>query len=237
MQPLRRITENIRILLIDNQAVVRSGIRMLIESQPGLTVVAELENRAHSVNVAVTEKPDVILLAINEDKDLDLLPQLLAAADQAQILILTDLRDPTIHQRAVCLGAMGVVLKETPAKTFIKAIQKVHRGEAWLNRSMTANVLARLVRVNEEAELETAKIGTLTKREHEIITLIGEGLKNKQISARLFISEATVRHHLTSIFDKLGVSDRLELIIYAYKHSLIKPLLVLALVISGLGVV
>lgn len=231
MQPLRRITETIRILLVDNQAVVRSGIRLLIESQPGLTVIAEVEN-GESVTVAAHEKPDVILLAINEDNDLNLLPQLIAAAGQAQVLILTDLRDPTVHQRAVCLGAMGVVLKETPAKTFIKAIQKVHTGEAWLNRSMTANVLAKLIRVNEEAELEGAKISTLTKREREIITLIGEGLKNKQISARLFISEATVRHHLTSIFDKLSVSDRLELIIYAYKHSLTKPLMVLLLVLN-----
>jgi len=173
-------------------------------------------------------------LAINEEKDLEVLPQLIAASPDSQVLILTDMRDTTVHQRAVCLGAMGVVLKETPAETFIKAIQKVHTGEAWLNRSMTANVLAKLVRANEEAELEAAKISTLTKREREIITLIGEGLKNKQISARLFISEATVRHHLTSIFDKLNVSDRLELIIYAYKHSLTKPLIMLLLVLSVL---
>ncbi|HKZ81811.1 MAG TPA: response regulator transcription factor [Pyrinomonadaceae bacterium] len=234
MQPLRRETENIRILLVDNQAVVRSGIRMLIESQPGMMVVAEVENQ-ESVNRAAAEQLDVILLAINEDSDLNVLPQLLAVAGQAQVLILTDLRDPGVHQRAVCLGAMGLVLKDTPSETFIKAIQKVSTGEVWLNRSITANVLTKLVRVNEEAELETAKISSLTKREREIITLIGEGLKNRQISARLFISEATVRHHLTSIFDKLDVSDRLELIIYAFRHSLIKPLVTLLLVFNVMG--
>ena len=155
---------------------------------------------------------------------LDILPQLLAVSSQAQVLILTALRDAGLHQRAVCLGAMGVVLKDNPTEIFIKAIHKVSTGEAWLNRSMTANVLSKLVRLNEEQEQESVKISALTKREREIITLIGEGLKNRQISARLFISEATVRHHLTSIFDKLNVSDRLELIIYAYRHNLIKPL-------------
>jgi DNA-binding NarL/FixJ family response regulator len=223
MQQLHRIIKNIRLLLIDNQAIVRSGVRMLIERQPGLEVVAEIENHAESVAVAAREQPDVILLAINEESDLKLLPDLLTAANQSQVLILTDLRDPTLHQRAVCQGAIGVVLKDAPTETFIKAIEKVSNGEAWLNRSMTANVLAKLVRANGELELETAKISTLTKREREIITLIGEGLKNKQISARLFISEATVRHHLTSIFDKLNVSDRLELIIYAFRHNLTKP--------------
>lgn len=224
MQPLRRVSESIRILLVDGQAVVRSGIRMLIDSQPGLKVVAEAENHADSISLAASEQPDVILLAINEESDLNILPQLLTVSSQAQVLILTALRDAGLHQRAVCLGAMGVVLKDNPTEIFIKAIHKVSTGEVWLNRSMTANVLTKLVRVNEEQEQESVKIGALTKREREIISLIGEGLKNRQISARLFISEATVRHHLTSIFDKLNVSDRLELIIYAYGHNLIKPL-------------
>jgi len=223
MHPLQLITKNIRILLIDNQTIVRAAIRMLIESRPGLKVVGEGADRTESLAVATSEQPDIILFALNEASDLDFLPELLTIAKQARVVILTGLSDSKVHQRAVRLGATGVVLKDMPAEDVIKAIEKVHSGEVWLNRSMTASVLAGLVRGNGEIDLEAAKIATLTKREREISTLIGEGLKNKQIAARLFISDATVRHHLTSIFDKLGVSDRLELIIYVYRHGLGKP--------------
>ena len=213
MQPLQLITKNIRILLIDDQTIVRAAMRMLIESRPGLKVIGEGANRTESLALATSEQPEIILFALNEA----------SIAKQARLVILTGLRDPKVHQRAVRLGATGVVLKDMPAEDVVKAIEKVHSGEVWLNRSMTASVLAGLVRGNGELDLEAAKIVTLTKREREICTLIGEGLKNKQIAARLFISDATVRHHLTSIFDKLDVSDRLELIIYVYRHGLSKP--------------
>jgi two-component system, NarL family, nitrate/nitrite response regulator NarL len=222
MQPLQLITKNIRILLIDNHTIVRAAIRLLLESRPGLHVVGEGGDRAQSLAVAASEQPDIILFALNEASDLDYLPELLTIAGQARAVILTGLRDPKVHQRAVRLGATGVVLKDMPAEDVIRAIEKVNSGEVWLNRSMTASVLAGLVRGSGELDVEAAKIATLTKREREINTLIGEGLKNKQIAARLFISDATVRHHLTSIFDKLGVSDRLELIIYVYRHGLSK---------------
>lgn len=198
-------------------------MRMLIESRLGLEVVGEGGNRTESLAAAASEQPDVILFAVNEDNEVDLIPELLSEAKQARVLVLTSLRDPKVHQRAIRLGAMGLVLKDASAETFLKAIEKVHTGEVWLNRSMMANVLTNLVGANHEVDLEAAKIATLTGREREIITLVGEGRKNKQIAAKLFISEVTVGHHLTSIFDKVGVSDRLELMIYAYRYGLIKP--------------
>jgi len=104
----------------------------------------------------------------------------------------------------------------------LKAITKVYAGEIWFDRSMMGSVLSQMSRVGKgnNQDPEAVKMATLTEREREIITLIGEGLKNKQIADRLFISETTVRHHLTSIFAKLEVSDRLELIIYAFRHNL-----------------
>lgn len=222
MQPLQLASKKIRIVLIDNHTIVRSGMRLLIESHLGLKVVGEVGDRTEALAVAASEQPDVILFALNEEDDLDLIPELLAAAGQARVLVLTALRDSMVHQRAIRLGAMGLVLKDASPEMFLKAIEKVHTGEVWLNRSIMANVLARLVGVNHEIDFEASKIATLTRREREIIALIGEGLKNKQIAAKLFISEATVRHHFTSIFDKLGVSDRLELVIYAYRYGLIK---------------
>jgi DNA-binding NarL/FixJ family response regulator len=223
MQPLQLPNSKIRIVLIDNHTIVRSGMRMLIESHLGLKVVGEVGNRPESVTVAAREQPDIILLALNEENELDLIPQLLTVAKRARLLVFTGLRDPKLHQRAIRFGAIGLVLTDVSAETFLKAIEKVHRGEVWLNRSMVANILTRLVGENHEADPEAAKIAALTKREREIIALIGDGLKNKQIASKLFISEVTVRHHFTSIFNKLGISDRLELMIYCYRYGLIKP--------------
>jgi len=123
----------------------------------------------------------------------------------------------------VCLGAIGVVLKLEAARILTKAIRKVHAGEAWLNRTMVANAMSELqTKERKDRDPEQSKIASLTARESEIIALIGEGLRNKAIAERLYISEKTVRHHLTSIFNKLEVSDRLELIIYAFEHDLAK---------------
>jgi DNA-binding NarL/FixJ family response regulator len=217
----------IRVLLVDDHAVVRAGLRMLIESQPGLSVVGEAAKRADALAIAAREHPNIILLDLDlgGDSGLDLLPDLLTTATQSRVILLTGMRDPQAHHRAVLLGAMGVVLKEQAAEVVVKAIEKVHAGEVWLDRSMTARVLAEMSRTRtaKETDPEAIKIASLTEREREVIPLIGEGLKNKQIGDRLCISEATVRHHLTSIFSKLGVSDRLELVIYVYRYGLAKP--------------
>jgi two-component system nitrate/nitrite response regulator NarL len=229
-------TKPIRVLLIDDHAVVRSGLRMLVESQAGLKVAGEAANRAEALAIARREQPDVILLDLdmNSDNGLDFLPELLTTADRARVLILTGVRDPEAYTQAIRLGASGLLLKEKAADVLIKAIEKVHAGEVWFDRSMIGSVLTELSRATAmmggemsrasvRSDPEAVKIASLTEREREVSALIGEGLKNKQIASRLFISETTVRHHLTSIFDKLGVSDRLELIIYAYQHGLAKP--------------
>lgn len=220
--------KSIRVLLVDDHAVVRSGLRVLVENRPGLKVVGEAANRVEAIDIAEREQPDIILLDLDMDSEsgLDFLPHLLAAAQDSRILILTGVRDPEAHHRAIRLGASGLLLKEEAAEVLIKAIEKVHAGEVWFDRSTVGSVLAEISRATnakKKADPEATKIATLTKREREVISLIGEGLKNKQIASRLFISETTVRHHLTSIFDKLEVPDRLELIIYAYRHALAKP--------------
>ena len=110
-------------------------------------------------------------------------------------------------------------------ETLLQAITKVRAGEVWLEPTMIARVLGDLTRPppSPQTSSEATKIARLTEREREVITLVGEGLRNKHIAARLYISEATVRHHLTAIFAKLDVSDRFELAIYAYQHGLAKP--------------
>ncbi len=216
----------IRILMIDDHAVLRAGLRMIIESHPGMVVVGEAENRRESLAAIEHEPPDIILLDLDlgDESGLDLLPELLTAVHDARIILLTGLRDPEVQRRAILLGAMGLVSKQKAADTVIRAIEKVYAGEVWLDRAMIASILNDRVgtSVTPDQSVEALRIAKLTEREREVIRLIGEGIKNRQIAERMYISEATVRHHLTSVFAKLGVADRFELVIYAFQHSLAK---------------
>ena len=134
------------------------------------------------------------------------------------------MRDIKMHQRAVQLGAMGLVLKDKTSDVLIKAIERVEAGEAWLDRSMITQALgsSRPLETNSN-DANAARISTLTAREREVTTLVASGLTTKQIADRLFISEKTVRNHLVSIYSKLGLSYRLELAVYAYQHGLCAP--------------
>ena len=220
-------TDPIRVLLIDDHVVMRRGLRMLIENQPGLSVVGEATNSAAAILSAAREQPDIILLDLDlgDESGLDILPQLRTIARGARVIVLTGIRDPADHQQAVRLGATGMVLKEQAFDTLVKAIERVHAGETWLDPALVANVLSGRARARgSAADPEAARIAALTEREREVIALIGHGLKNRQIGERLSISETTVVHHLTSIFAKLGVANRLELVTYAYRHALAKPL-------------
>jgi len=198
---------------------------MLIDSQPAMEVVGVAGNRAAAFEMTKSEAPDVILLDLdlgNED-GLSFLAELRETSENTRILILTGLNDSDTHRQAVRLGASGVVLKQHAAETLIKAIEKVHAGELWLDRSTIGSLLREMTKEGaDEQNPEDAKIASLTARERQVIGLIAEGLKNRQIAERLFISETTVSHHLSSIFSKLGVSDRLELVIYAFGNNLAK---------------
>jgi DNA-binding NarL/FixJ family response regulator len=199
---------------------------MLIETQPTMKVVGEAGTKNEVLALASREQPDIILLDIylGSENSLEFMPELMAKAENARIIILTGFRDKEEHQLAVRLGAMGVVLKDTTPQLMLKSIERVHAGEVWLDRFLTSKLIVSLrgnTRDEKQPE-DDSRIGKLTEREHEVLALVGEGLKNKQIADRLYISEITVRHHLTSIFEKLKVSDRLELLIFAYQKGLVK---------------
>ena len=215
----------IRILIVNDQLVVREGLRLLIENHPNTKVVAMARTRSEALDLLSREACDLIIL------DLELggynatsfIPQLRDAARSARVLVLTGSRDSTIHQKAAQLGAMGVVLKDDAADLLLKAIEKVYRGEAWLDRVTLGNLLFEMSNQEKDSpDPRAKKISTLTDRERQVIGLIAEGLKNRQIAERLFISPTTVTHHLSSIYSKLGVSDRLELVIYAFANKLAK---------------
>ena len=215
----------IRILIVDDQLIVREGLRMLIEDHAGTKVVAMASTRSEALEIVVRETIDLIILNLELGgySALSFIPQLREATKTARILVLTGLRDSETHLQAAQFGAMGVVLKEEAAELLLKAIEKVYKGEAWLDRVTLGTLLWQMSNQNKEPlDPRAKKISSLTDRERQVIELIAEGLKNRQIAERLFISPTTVTHHLSSIYSKLGVSDRLELVIYAFANKLAK---------------
>ena len=218
-------TPNIRILLVDAHTLFLAGLCCLMRDEPGLTVVGQAVNAAEAIACART-RPDVIIidLILGSENSLDFLSDLIEAGEGARVLVVTGVSDPQCHLRAVQLGAMGVVLKTESPGCLFKAIRKVHTGEMWLNRSMMASAMAEAFRATaaKKPDPESAKIANLSSRERQVIVMLSQGLKNKEIANRLFISEKTVGHHLSSIFSKLDVKDRLELLVYAYRHNLAK---------------
>jgi DNA-binding NarL/FixJ family response regulator len=221
------ISANINILLIGSQPLFCAGLRLHIENSPGMTVVGESRTLADALEMVPREKPNIILLDIDIGKyeALDLLARIRTVANGARIILLTSTFDSELCSSAIRSGAKGLVLKDWGAELFIKAIKKVHAGEVWLDRSVMADVIDQISNQSKpfKADPETCAINLLTERELEVIRVVCEGLKNKQIAERLVISESTVRHHLTSIFNKLNVSDRFTLVLYAFRQGLVAP--------------
>jgi len=217
----------IRIVLVDHLTLVRSGLRAILDRFPQVQVVGEAGTVQEAVPIVRRESPDIILFDSDrlDYQGLEGLPLLIDAAPCVRLVLVTGADDSDFHHRAVELGAMGVVLKTQTVDVLIKAIDKVHQGEAWLDRAPVASVLGRMSieKTGKVTDPEEAKIATLSKREREIISLAGQGLRNHEIGGRLLISEVTVRHHLSTILSKLDLQDRLELIIYAYQRKLASP--------------
>lgn len=217
--------KSIRILLIDDHQSFLWGMVKLIESDgPGMTVAGTAGDVSEAIGIAQREQPDIILLDIDlhGENSLDSLP-LLRKASTAFVLILTGVRDPETHDRAILSGARGVVQKEASPEVILKAIKKVCQGEIWLDRATTGRVFSKLLdNSHNHVSPETTKIASLTLREREIIdVIIKQGRStNKQIAGHLNMSEHTLRNHLSSIYSKLEVENRLELAMYAVKHRI-----------------
>ena len=215
----------IRVLLIDDHQSFLWGMVKLIESDSAnMKVMGTASDIAEALAILEREQPDVILLDIdlNGVNSLDSMP-LLRNATSARVLILTGMRDAETHERAVLAGARGVVQKEVSAEMILKAIRKVHEGEIWLDRLTTGRIFSKLLDHSaNQVSPEAAKIESLTSREREIINvMVNQGHStNKQIAAHLNMSEHTLRNHLSSIYSKLEVENRLELVMYAVKHHI-----------------
>ena len=217
---------HIRVIILDNHLLVRAGIRRLIEDAPEIRVVGEAGSLSAGLQIISDLKPDIVLFEMNLEAwtITEIIARINIASCKSRIILVTGTNNPMIIQQAVENGVVGVVLKTQSPEILTKAIDKVNSGEVWIERSVIADVLSRLSRNHKPAKINSEKnsINELNEREKQIINLIGQGYKNKKISIQLGLSESTIRHYLTSIYSKLGVSDRLELLIFANRYSLVK---------------
>jgi two-component system, NarL family, nitrate/nitrite response regulator NarL len=213
----------IRLLIVDDHKLFGAGLCLLVDAEPGMKVVGHVGTSVEALAIAANERPNLILLDLDLDgvDGSELIPGLRTAAKEIKIIVITGNKDVRAHRDAVRQGAAGLVLKDSSPAVLLKAIRKVDEGELWVDRVLMSDLHAEITEVNNGPS-PSEDITKLTQRERAVIALIAEGLKNKQIAERMFISETTVSHHLTSVFTKLGVTDRLELVIYAFAHGLAK---------------
>jgi two-component system nitrate/nitrite response regulator NarL len=210
--------EPVRILLIEEEVLVRDALKALLASWR-LTVgeVANIDRTAEDLR---SFKPDVVLLSLSSNKNDDskIVRDVIGACESAPLLVLLGSdHDQDFPLYVVRLGARGVVLRTKPPMELQKAIQKIlESDEIWLDRRGLCKLITQLSTPNEVASTRSESLAPLTEREREVVALVMQGLKNKDIGERLFISEITVRHHLTTIFNKLCVSGRFELITYVH---------------------
>lgn len=216
----------IRILLVDDHKSMLWGLERLIESEhPRMNVVGKASSRAELFAVLASALPDIVLLDLdlNGENGLDFMEDILKQS-KAQVLVLTAMQDPAVHQRAIVIGASGVVLKSDNAEVILRAIQRVYEGEVWLNRSMTSRMLKGMsTHPSPEDSLHAKKIATLTPKELQIIAAMAAkpGAHNKAVASQLAMSEHTLRNHLTEIYAKLELENRLELVMFAIDHKLV----------------
>jgi len=211
---------SIRVLIADDQSMVRAGFRMLLAGEPDIEVVAEASNGLEAV--AQARRPDlaVILMDIRmpELDGLEATRRILAANSAARVLILTTFGLDEYVYEALCAGASGFVLKDDPPEQLISAVRTVAAGNALLSPAITKQVIRKFARIPRATP--PRELGELTEREHEILRLIATGLSNAEIGRQLFIGETTVKTHVTHILQKLGLRDRVQAVVLAYQAGL-----------------
>ena len=219
-----RTSQPIRIVIADDHPIFRDGLRRLLESEPDLKVVGEAPDGAEAVKLARQLRPEILLLdlAMPRHPGLEALRELSSGSGSSvRVILLTAAAEKAQIVEALQLGARGVVLKDSATQLLLKAIHTVMAGEYWVGRESVSNLvqyLRTLVQSSGE-EARQKKFG-LTPRELEIVSTVVAGYSNKEIAEYCKISEDTVKHHLSNIFDKLGVSTRLELALFAVNQSL-----------------
>jgi len=210
----------IRVGLADDQALVRAGFRMIVESQPGMEVAGEAADGQEAIELVRRERPDVMLMDIRMPR-LDGIEATRQVASATRVVILTTYELDEYVFDALAAGASGFLLKAAPPEQLIHAIEVVAAGNALLDPSVTKRLIAEFARRPEPALRRPKELSTLTEREREVLLEIARGFTNAEIAGRLHVSETTVKTHVAHVLDKLSLRDRVQAVIVAYEAGLV----------------
>ena len=217
----------IRVLLADDQALIRAGFRLLLDADPDLEVVGEATNGAQAVELARSERADVVLMDIRMPgvDGLEATRRIAADDDLAgvKVLILTTFETDDYVYQALRAGASGFLLKDTEPADLLHAIRVIARGDALLAPSVTRRLITDIASRPQRAPVSGEILDRLTEREREVMTLVAAGLTNDEIAGQLFVSPLTSKTHVSRILTKLGARDRAQLVVMAYESGLVTP--------------
>jgi DNA-binding NarL/FixJ family response regulator len=218
----------IRVALVDDQALVRAGFRMVIDSQPDLHVVAEAADGEEAVRVLASTEADVALMDVRMPRldGIEATRQIMGLASPPKVIVLTTFDLDEYVLSAIAAGASGFLLKDAPPEDMLDAVRTVHAGDAVIGASSTRRLLAHIgpmLNVPTVTAPPAPGVPDLTPREHEIFVLMAEGLSNAEIAARLVVSEATVKTHVGRVLTKTGARDRVQVVVLAYQLGIVRP--------------
>jgi DNA-binding NarL/FixJ family response regulator len=218
---------SVRVVVADDQLLVRAGFRVLVDSAPDLEVIGEAGDGVEAVELARRERPDVVLMDIRMPRmdGLEATRRIVAdeLLDGVRVLVLTTFDLDEYVYQALRAGASGFLLKDTPPADLLAAIHVVAAGDALLAPRVTRRLIEELARKPEPAAVAPAALAALTDREREVLALVARGLSNAEIAERLFVSAATTKTHVSRVLAKLAARDRAQLVMLAYETGLVTP--------------
>ena len=217
----------VRVLLVDDEAMIRTGLRMVLEAESDIEVVGEAGDGAQAVTAAATLRPDVVLMDVRMPRldGLAATQQILAANPAVKVVVLTTFNEDSYVRDALRLGASGFLLKVAPPERLVDAIRVAANGDALIDPLVTRQVIAALAYNMPDplAADSPPALGQLTVREAEVLRMLARGKSNAEIAADLVVGDATVKTHVARVLMKLGLRDRVQAVIYAYEHGLVQP--------------
>jgi DNA-binding NarL/FixJ family response regulator len=216
----------IRVLLVDDEAMIRTGLRLVLEAESDIEVVGEAADGAQAVTAAATLRPDVTLMDVRMPRldGLAATQQILAADSTTKVVVLTTFNEDSYVRDALRLGASGFLLKVAPPERLVDAIRVAANGDALLDPLVTRQLIAAFAySMRDPLPADPTALDQLTVREAEVLRMLARGKSNAEIAADLVVGDATVKTHVARVLMKLGLRDRVQAVIYAYEHRLVQP--------------